>query len=102
MSKMTIMNKNLLLLLFLGTSLWTTAQNITFGAEAGLTISGALVKYPPYPVSHPTPLPGIQAGVYANIHVSADTAWTFRPELFYSLERASSVVEGDKAVVHVS
>ena len=75
-------------------------QNTQFGALLGPTLSGATVKYPTYDVKSPHPGAGIDIGVFADVPLQKQ--FSFRPGLTYSLERASAVIEGDKAKVHVS
>jgi hypothetical protein len=79
------------------------SQHIQFGGTAGLNFSGAIVKYPTYEVSGAHPSPGFEVGVFADIPLDGKMSlFSFRPSLSYSLERASAVVEGDKAKIHIS
>ncbi|MGC4034577.1 MAG: porin family protein [Chitinophagaceae bacterium] len=76
------------------------SQDVHFGALFGPTLSGSTVKYPTYEVKSPHPGAGFDIGVFAEIPLQKQLS--FRPSLTYSLERASAVIEGDKAKVHVS
>ena len=79
------------------------SQQTRFGATAALNFSGAIVKYPTYEVSGAHPSPGFEVGVFADIPLDGKmNLFSFRPSLSYSLERASAVVEGDKAKIHIS
>ncbi len=79
------------------------SQQIQFGGTAALNFSGALVKYPAYEVSGAHPSAGFELGVYADVPLDGKmNQFSFRPSLLYSLERASAVVEGDKAKIHIS
>jgi outer membrane protein with beta-barrel domain len=77
------------------------SQNIQFGALLGPNLSGSTVKYPTYDVKSPKPGVGLDVGFFADVPFS-NKQFSFRPNLTYSLERASAVIEGDKAKVHVS
>jgi len=76
------------------------AQDLQFGAVLGPSLSGSTVKYPKYDVKSPMPGLGIDIGGFAELPLNKQLS--FRPNLTYSLERASAVIEGDKAKVHVS
>ena len=79
------------------------SQHIQFGGTAAINFSGAIVKYPTYEVSGAHPSPGFELGVFADIPLDGKMSlFSFRPSLSYSLERASAVVEGDKAKIHIS
>ncbi|HTI12866.1 MAG TPA: porin family protein [Puia sp.] len=77
------------------------SRRIQFGGSAGLSLSGAIVKYPAYEVSGARPGLGFEIGGFADIPL-ANKLYSFRPGLSYSLERASAVVEGDRSSIHVS
>ncbi len=77
------------------------SRKIRFVGTAGLSLSGAIVKYPAYQVSGARPGLGVEIGGFADIPL-ANKLYSFRPGLGYSLERASAVVEGDRSSIHVS
>ena len=77
------------------------SQHIQFGALLGPNLSGSTVKYPTYDVESPKPGVGFDVGFFADIPLN-NKQYSFRPSITYSLERASAVIEGDKANVHVS
>jgi hypothetical protein len=86
-----------LLLLIISGFVVTTcySQNIQFGALLGPNLSGSTVKYPTYEVKSPMPGVGLDIGFFADVPLTKEVS--FRPNLTYSLERASAVIEGDKA-----
>src|SRR5690242_6042388 len=75
------------------------AQNIQFGALAGLNLSGAHVKQED-PIKG-SPMPGFELGVFADIPFP-NKKFSFRPALMYSYE-GYKVSEFDvDAHIHVS
>src|SRR6202000_2861203 len=69
-------------------------QNITYGAEAGINLSGAHAVEPGV-VFHGSPGIGFALGGFADIPLEG-TPLSIRPKLYFSRERYTPILFGDK------
>ncbi len=76
------------------------AQQIQYGGEAGINISGAIAKVPGTS-SHGTPLPGIQLGAFAQLPLGT-SPFTIGARFLYSNESYKPDIDNIKANIHVS
>jgi hypothetical protein len=74
------------------------AQDIQFGAQAGVNFSGASAKNPNEKFKG-SPLPGIEAGVFADVPLTENLS--FHPQAFFSLEGYKPKIDPFTANIHV-